>query len=347
MRAKPIAVTINNYPSNSSNEVIELENHPTTVHYGKLGHAKVSPEPYQNNYVDDVDTKLKRRSQKCLNVFLTVSCILSLAALGLVCALLFGFIEPRDSRKLNGCLCRTVGLTGRTNSIALTKNGKYSDLNDEVKELKNNSKNVNETLVSMQAAFDHQAKDINKLTGQINSIQNFQTGEKLTNFSHEINERLTNIEKHKNKTEKHIFDVMGKTNSKIDEWEKEIRQNMTQKMLQRAADVDFTLKKFINETNKKMSETRNFTTSMLQRNAQQVEKMNSSIWEKLSTMRGPRGYNGSQGIAGPSGPQGAQGRQGLRGLTIEGCQNHTETQLVKFGKGTWDFAITLKSTVRK
>jgi hypothetical protein len=64
-------------------------------------------------------------------------------------------------------------------------------------------------------------------------------------------------------------------------------------------------------------------------------------------MRGPRGYNGSQGIAGSSGPQGAQGKQGLRGLTIEGCQNHTETQLVKFGKGTWDFTITLKSTVRK
>jgi hypothetical protein len=119
MRAKPIAVTINNYPSNSSNEVIELENHPTTVHYGKRGHVKVSPEPYQNNhYVDDVDTKLKRRSKKCLNVFLTVSCILSLAALGLVCALLFGFIEPRDSRKLNGCLCKTVGLTGNLNYLS-------------------------------------------------------------------------------------------------------------------------------------------------------------------------------------------------------------------------------------
>ena len=39
-------------------------------------------------------------------------------------------------------------ITGRSNSIALTKNGKYSDLKDEVKELKNNSKNVNETLVS-------------------------------------------------------------------------------------------------------------------------------------------------------------------------------------------------------
>ena len=110
MRAKPIAVTISNYPADASNdaEVIELENNATTtVHISKLGHKKVSPEPFNNNYVDDAYKKFKQqRNQKCLNVFLAISCIFSLAALGLVCALLYGFIEPRNSRKLNGCLCR-------------------------------------------------------------------------------------------------------------------------------------------------------------------------------------------------------------------------------------------------
>ena len=59
-------------------------------------------------------------------------------------------------------------------------------------------------------------------------------------------------------------------------------------------------------------------------------------------MRGPRGYNGSQGIPGSPGPPGEQGQ---RGMTIKSCRNHTETKLVKIGKGFGEFRKPSRSTV--
>lgn len=120
MRAKPIALTINNYPLDSCNEGyqtedIELEG-PTALHYNKLGHGKkVSPKLHRNNYVGDANTKLKR--QHCQNVFLTCSCILSLAALALVCAFLLGFIEPLNAQKTSDSPCEAAGSTGNVDLV--------------------------------------------------------------------------------------------------------------------------------------------------------------------------------------------------------------------------------------
>lgn len=125
MRAKPIAVTSNNYPGCSSNnegyeaeEVIVLENAPSTVRFSQLGNERVSPKSHHDlNVVDDADTQLKQRriktGQRGIKIFLTISCILSIAALVLVCALIFGFIEPKNSQKLNNCLCGADKLIGK------------------------------------------------------------------------------------------------------------------------------------------------------------------------------------------------------------------------------------------
>lgn len=125
MRAKPIAVpTIDNYLGCSSknegyepDEVIVLENASTTVRFSKLGSERVSPKPHHGNVVDDADAKFKQRRIKTRGrgrkTILTISCILSMTALALVCALIFGFIEPKSSQKLNGCLCGSAESTGK------------------------------------------------------------------------------------------------------------------------------------------------------------------------------------------------------------------------------------------
>ena len=125
MRAKPIAVTINNYPGCISDvegyeaeEVVVLENAPSTVRFSKLGNERVSPKPHHDlDVVDDADTKLKQRRiknrQRGIKTIVTISCIVSVAALVLVCALIFGFIEPKNSQKLNNCLCGSEKLIGK------------------------------------------------------------------------------------------------------------------------------------------------------------------------------------------------------------------------------------------
>ena len=126
MRAKPIAVTINNYPGCISDiegyeaeEVVVLENAPSTVGFSKLGNERVSPKPHHDlDVVDDADTKLKQRRIKKrqrgnAKTIMTISCIVSVAALVLVCALIFGFIEPKNSKKLNNCLCGSEKLIGK------------------------------------------------------------------------------------------------------------------------------------------------------------------------------------------------------------------------------------------
>ena len=128
MRAKPIAVpTINNYTNCSSNnegyeadEVIVLENASTAVCFSKLGNERMSSELYHRNVVDDTDTKFKQRRRiKTCNrgkktiVIVIMSCLFSATALALVGALIFGFIEPKSSQKLNGCPCASSETTSK------------------------------------------------------------------------------------------------------------------------------------------------------------------------------------------------------------------------------------------
>ena len=126
MRAIPITLNVDNLVDFNSNnegyeveEVIKLENAPSTVYFGELGNGRVSPKPYHGlNVVDNANSRLKQRRiktsrQRGMKIALAISCILSVTALILVCALIFGYIEPKNFQRSNTSLYQSEKLLGK------------------------------------------------------------------------------------------------------------------------------------------------------------------------------------------------------------------------------------------
>ena len=125
MRAIPITLNVDNLVDFNSNnegyeveEVIKFENATSTVYFGELGNGRVSPKPNGLNVVDNANSTLKQRRiktsrQRGMKIALAISCILSMTVLILVCALIFGYIEPKNFQRSNTSLYESEKLLGK------------------------------------------------------------------------------------------------------------------------------------------------------------------------------------------------------------------------------------------
>ena len=125
MRAIPITLNVDNLVDFNSNnegyeveEVIKFENATSTVYFGELGNGRVSPKPNGLNVVDNANSTLKQRRiktsrQRGMKIALAISCILSMTVLILVCALIFGYIEPKNFQRSNTSLYESDKLLGK------------------------------------------------------------------------------------------------------------------------------------------------------------------------------------------------------------------------------------------